>query len=319
MKVVYRFLFVCAFLIGCSSTGSVDDAEENAYLFSSFRGNGEDGLHLAYSHDGLHWVALKNDQSFLMPKIGGKLMRDPCIIQGPEGRFHMVWTTGWTDQGIGIAHSEDLLDWSEQAFVPVMEHEPTARNSWAPEIFWDNNQGRYFIYWASTIPEKFTETVAAADKGWNHRIYYTTTGDFENYSETELFFQPGFNVIDSTIVKKDDEYIMVLKDETRYPPSKNLLISRSKSISGPWSPVAQPFTPKDMWVEGPTALKVNGWYFVYYDEYINHNYGAMRTKDFIEWELVSDKLDFPKGSRHGTAIPVSLNVLRKLLEEGSDR
>ena len=23
------------------------------YLFSSFRGNGEDGLHLAYSHDGL--------------------------------------------------------------------------------------------------------------------------------------------------------------------------------------------------------------------------------------------------------------------------
>lgn len=64
------------------------------WLFTSFRGNGEDGLHLAYSRDGYRWTALKNDQSFLTPTIGTKLMRDPSLIQGPDGMFHLVWTTG---------------------------------------------------------------------------------------------------------------------------------------------------------------------------------------------------------------------------------
>jgi len=60
------------------------------YLFSYFVGNGEDGLHLAYSCDGLNFKPLNNNKSLLTPKVGGKLMRDPCIIQGPEGAFHMV-------------------------------------------------------------------------------------------------------------------------------------------------------------------------------------------------------------------------------------
>ncbi|MDP6546882.1 MAG: exo-alpha-sialidase [Phycisphaerae bacterium] len=108
-----------------------------AYIFTSFRGNGEDGLHLAYSRDGLKWTALKGDKSFLKPRVGGKLMRDPCIIQGPDKMFHMVWTSSWRDKGIGIAHSKDLINWTEQKFVGVMKHEATARNCWAPEITWD--------------------------------------------------------------------------------------------------------------------------------------------------------------------------------------
>ena len=65
-------------------------AQAQPYLFSYFKGNGEDGLHLAYSQDGLSWQALHDDQSFLTPQVGTKLMRDPCICQGPDGTFHMV-------------------------------------------------------------------------------------------------------------------------------------------------------------------------------------------------------------------------------------
>ena len=79
-------------LTGCAKAEPLSHGQ-SIYLFSSFRGNGEDGLHLAYSRDGLIWTALKDDKSFLKPMIGGKLMRDPCIIQGPDGTFHMVWTT----------------------------------------------------------------------------------------------------------------------------------------------------------------------------------------------------------------------------------
>src|SRR5690606_463745 len=46
------------------------------YLFSYFTGNGEDGLHLAWSADGLTWTTLRSGASFLAPEVGSKLMRD---------------------------------------------------------------------------------------------------------------------------------------------------------------------------------------------------------------------------------------------------
>ncbi len=63
---------------------------EEFFLFTSFRGNGEDGLRLALSTNGYAWTALKGDRSFLKPQIGGKLMRDPSLAQGPDGVFRMV-------------------------------------------------------------------------------------------------------------------------------------------------------------------------------------------------------------------------------------
>ncbi|MCX6915651.1 MAG: hypothetical protein NT167_21835 [Verrucomicrobia bacterium] len=72
---------------------------QDYYLFTSFRGNGEDGLHLALSTNGYHWQALNHDRSFLKPVVGGfKIMRDPCLAEGPDGTFHLVWTSGWTTE-----------------------------------------------------------------------------------------------------------------------------------------------------------------------------------------------------------------------------
>ncbi len=313
LTIVMSVVVLASLAQGDKKTGQATD--KTVYLFSSFRGNGNDGVHLAYSHDGLKWTALKNDKAFLKPKVGGKLMRDPCIIQGPDGLFHMVWTTSWGDKGIGIAHSKDLIEWSEQEFVPVMKHEPKARNCWAPEITWDPDGKQYVIYWATTIPDRFQETAKSADRGWNHRMYSATTKDFKNYTKGKLFYEPGFNVIDSTIFKSRDQYIMILKEETRHPPAKNLRIAYSKKVTGPWSAASAAFTPKGIWVEGPTCLKVGKWTIVYYDEYTRHKYGAMRTTDFKKWENISDKLSFPKDTRHGTALAVSNDVLKKLLKE----
>jgi len=302
-----------AFLLGCQLPGKPNDT--GAYVFSSFRGNGEGGLHLAYSYDGLTWKALKNDTTFLKPEVGQGLMRDPCIIQGPEGTFHMVWTTGWWDKGLGVAHSDDLVNWSEQQFVPVMAHEPTARNTWAPEIIWDDQNAQYVIYWASTIPGQFPETADSGDDGLNHRIYYTTTKDFKTYSDTELFYEPGFNVIDSTIIPEGDGYVMILKDETRHPAEKNLRVARSDSLYGPWTEPSEPFSPEGVWVEGPTLLDQGEEVIVYYDEYTNKRYGAMRTRDFDTWTDISDEISLPEGTRHGTILPVSNATLEALLED----
>ena len=315
MKLMPRLFVLTWCLLGSHTLAANTAPQDSVYLFTSFRGNGEDGLHLAYSQDGLQWRALKQDKSFLQPQVGGKLMRDPCIIQGPDGIFHMVWTTSWTDQGIGIAHSPDLIGWSDQAFVPVMGHESTARNCWAPEITWDPEGEQYVIYWATTIPERFPETAKNADRGWNHRIYCTTTKDFTTYTKTALFYEPSFNVIDSTITRHQDQYVMILKDETRFPPAKNLRVAYSRRVTGPWSPASEPFSPPGLWVEGPTVIKQGPWYTVYYDAYRKHRYGALRTQDFKTWENISDQISFPADTRHGTILTVSQELLQKLLRE----
>jgi hypothetical protein len=285
---------------------SEDTKEKVVYLFSSFRGDGEDGLHLAYSWDGLQWLPLKGDKPFLKPMVGGKLMRDPCVIQGPDGLFHMVWTTSWRDKGIGIAHSKDLIDWSEQAFVAVMQREPSAQNCWAPEITWDPDQEEYVIYWATTIGQAPEIPSTTED----HRIYFVTTKNFKDYSKARLLFDPGFSVIDSTITRNDKQHIMVFKDERT--SGKNLSLASSKKVAGPWSKASEPFSPKGLWVEGPTTLKIEGHWYVYYDCYRKHRYGAMRTTDFNKWEDISDKISFPKGTRHGTAFSASIDILEKL-------
>ena len=304
-----RIGLIVALLLGGSL---ISNAQSANYLFAYFTNNGEDGLHLMHSRDGLKWSALNGGKSYLTPTVGSqKLMRDPCILQGPDGVFHMVWTTGWEGRDIGIAHSKDLINWSEQKAIPVLEHEPTAMNCWAPEIFYDKANQQYLIFWSTTIPGKFPETAGSAGKGRNHRIYFVTTKDFVNYSKAELFYDGGFNVIDATIVQDGKQFVMVIKDETELPTAKkHLRLATSNKAVGPYSKASDKFTMD--WVEGATVIKINGEWVVYYDMYRDHRYGAVKTRDWKTWETITDKIDFPQGVRHGTVFAVSDAVMNKL-------
>lgn len=289
------------------------------YLFSYFRGNGEDGLHLAYSRDGLKFTALGNDKSFLAPTVGiSKLMRDPCIIQTPDGIFHMVWTAGWTERGIGYSSSRDLLNWTEQKYFTVMEKEPSARNCWAPEIIYDKKKKQFLIIWSTTIPGRFPDTEKTGDSGYNHRIWSVTTKDFVTFSETRLFYDKGFNVIDATINKTGRKWFMLIKDETRNPPQKNIRITTAKSLYGPYSDPSEPVTGK-YWAEGPSSIKINGMWHVYFDKYTENKMGAVISKDLKKWEDISEKVSFPDGVRHGTIFETDEPTLQKLLNYGQVR
>jgi predicted GH43/DUF377 family glycosyl hydrolase len=304
-----RFLFFGFFVLVMAACSAPDP---EVYLFSYFQGNGEDGLHLASSEDGLHWTALNDNKSYLTPTAGkDKLMRDPCIIQGGDGQFHMVWTVSWNEQGIGYAHSEDLKNWSEQRYIPVMEHEAGARNCWAPELFYDEAEDLYLIYWATTIPGRFPETDSTGDNGYNHRMYYTTTKDFITFRPTELLYDDGFNVIDATIQKVDDQYVMFLKNEIKHPEAeKNIRIATSDHLLGPYTSASEPIT--DNWVEGPTAIKTDQGWVVYFDRYTNHKMGAVRSTDLKNWTDISEEVQFPEGTRHGTVLKVKKKLVDNL-------
>jgi beta-galactosidase len=285
-------------------------AQKDVYLFSYFIDNGQDGLHLAYSTDGLKWTPLNDRKSYLAPTVGkDKLMRDPFIIQGKDGIFHMVWTSGWWDKQIGYASSPDLINWSEQMGIPVMELEPSARNSWAPEMAWDPVKKEYIIFWATTIPGRHSDVASSErEKGLNHRMYCTRTKDFKSFSPTEMFFNPDFSVIDATIFPDGNKFYMFLKNENPNPPEKNIRITVADQASGPYPvQVSAPITGK-YWAEGPTVLKVGKYVYVYFDKYTEHKYGAVRSKNMKDWEDVSDQVSFPKGVRHGTAFRASQKV-----------
>jgi hypothetical protein len=303
---------------GCSTMqGSARPGEEQAYLFSYFLGNGADGLHFAASRDGYQWDALRGGASFLAPTVGKtRLMRDPCIARGPDGMFHMVWTSGWNDTGIGYASSPDLVQWSPQRDLPVMGHEPQALNAWAPEIIHDAARGHFLILWASTIPGRFPQTEAegdaAGDRKYNHRIYATTTKDFTSFTPTTLFYEPGFSVIDATFVQALGRDWLVVKDETRYPPKKYLQVAAADSLHGPFGPLGAPITSPGLWAEGPSGLQVGDEVILYFDAYTAGHYGALRSRDMRQWEDVSARMRFPPKMRHGTAFAAPASLVEHL-------
>jgi hypothetical protein len=314
---------LAALLDGCAASArvpacaSAPAAGDAAYLFAYFVQNGQDGLHLAGSLDGYHWDKL-GSASFLTPAVGKeKLMRDPCLLHGPDGTWHMVWTCSWQDRAIGYASSKDLLHWSPQRALPVMAHEPDAVNAWAPEIVWDESRGEFLIFWASTIPGRFPETDKSGDGKYNHRIYATTTRDFVDFTPTVLFYDPGFSVIDATFLRLPGRDYLVVKDETRTPAHKYLQIAPAASLHGPFGPLGSPISPPGLWAEGPTALQVGDEVIVYFDAYTAKHYGALRSRDLVHWEDVSALMRFPdEGTplrmRHGTVVQVPAGLLDTL-------
>jgi predicted GH43/DUF377 family glycosyl hydrolase len=289
-------------------------SKDSIYLFCYFRGNG-DGLHYACSEDGFKWKPLFKDSIVLKPTISkDKLFRDPCIIKGADDVYHMVWTVSWNNRGIGYASSKDLVHWSEQQFIPVMMHEDSARNTWAPEITYNPKKKEYMIYWASTIRGRFPQKDTAAESGYNHRMYYVTTKDFKKFSKTKLLYDPNFSVIDATIVRNGKRWIMFLKNETRFPVEKNIRVATSKKLKGPYSKPGAPVTG-NYWAEGPTATKIDGQWIVYFDKYRDRKYGAVSSSDLVHWADISDKVSFPPGVRHGTVFKISLQEFEKMKNE----
>jgi hypothetical protein len=296
MKPLYIYFLI--FLSSCRTGKEV-------YLFTSFHEPGTDGLHLLYSYDGYKWDSLPG--IYLHPAVGAnKLMRDPSMVCGPDGTFHLVWTSSWKgDKGFGYASSKDLQHWSEQQFIPVMEDEPTTVNVWAPEVYYDKEEKQFIIIWASCIPGRFPDGIEAADN--NHRMYYTATKDFISFTPAKLFFDPGFSVIDAVIVHTGKQaYTLVLKDNTR--KERNLKVAFAQHPVGPYTNVSGPFTTT--LTEGPTVLKKGKEWLIYYDDYGNKKYGAVKTTNFRDFTPIAAKMVIPAGHKHGTILKAN----RKLID-----
>ena len=285
---------------------------EDIYVSTSFHEPATEGLRFIYSRDGVHWDSIPG--VFLVPEVGKqRVMRDPSIVRGPDGMFHLVWTSSWRgDRGFGYSSSKDLIHWTEERFIEVMD-DTTTVNVWAPELFYDDERNQFMIVWASCVPGRFPDY--QEDHLNNHRLYYTTTKDFQRFSKTQLFYDPGFSAIDATLVKRaKNDYMMVVKDNSR--PMRNIKVAFSTSPYGPWNETSEPFT--ESFTEGPSTAKVGDWWYIYYDSYRHGIYGAHRTKDFIHFQDQTGSVNFPVGHKHGTVFMAPEELVEEMIKYNRD-
>ncbi len=142
-------------------------------------------------------------------------------------------------------------------------------------------------------------------------MYSITTRDWKTFSAPRLWFDPGFNSIDSTLVQDGKRWVMVFKDERAKPLQKRLRLAFADSPRGPWRDISEPFT-RD-WVEGPSVLRIGDAWWIYFDHYrAPRHYGAVRTRDWLTFEDVTKELSFPEDHRHGTGIRIPEKLGKRL-------
>jgi signal transduction histidine kinase len=290
---------------------------ERCYLFAYFTDNDRDGLHLAWSMDGFAWDVINGGQSVLKPGFSStNLLRDPFLARGPDGIYHLVWTMHWTQRSIGYASSPDLIHWSAPRALPVMAQEPAALNCWAPEFYWNAARQEYLIFWSSAVTNRFQETLGRAGQMANQRLYCTTTRDFLNFTTTRLYFDPGFGVIDPTLVAAGDKYHLIFKDETDQSGHKNLRYAIADSPYGPFGDVSAPFSPAP--VEGPNVFRTSSQYVIYFRHYNNGRWSVMKSPDLLRWENVTERLALPgnAGVHQGTVLEVPPDAILNLWRQG---
>lgn len=298
-----RLIVLMTIFWGVAPASAQQSAGE-VYLFSYFRGDSKDGLHLATSTDGFKWEHLNNDKSFLKPEVGAeKLMRDPTIQRGPDGVFHAVWTNGWRGPSIGYASSPDLLTSSEQKDIPVMKDFPQTRMSWAPELRYDAKSQEWVIYWSSAVADATPSYQST---------YATTTKDFKTFTPTKLFFDAGFGQIDASIL--DDtaasgKFLLFYKHG-----GQGTRVAMADDMKGPYkdSGAMFAFEGRDEW-EGAWPVRIGSDYVVYIDHYRNRNrMGMWRSRDLKQWENITTQSSGLFDMRHGGVIKVPVSVVDQI-------
>lgn len=308
------------------------------YLFTYFIGDGarQEQMSFALSEGNtpLKWNTMNEGNPVLIAELGEKGLRAPSIIRSPEGdKFYLIATDlqiatgkGWGaaqkdgSKCIFVWESTDLVNWSKQRLVQVSSD--LAGCTWAPEIIYDEDKGEYVVYWASKI-------YADESKSGNphHRIMYATTRDFYTFSPAKEYFNPGYAVIDTVMIKNNGKVYRFTKDERdngtgsgQSQEGKMIFQEVGSSIfANDFRRTTNDFVKAGVkWVEGPLTFKDNleeKWY-LFVDDFGGEGYIPFYTDnlDTGTWTkvAVSDKkMPSPK-PRHGTILPITASEYARL-------
>ena len=198
-----------ALALGAGTAHAAGSAYAMCYFTESTSlGEGTDyGLHLAVSQDSLNWMPLNQNSPLVTPTEGDLGLRDPFILRKQDGTFVVLATdlkgTDWSyvSQYIHVWYTTDLRTFT--GYHRLKLHSMNT-HCWAPEAFWDPARGQYAVIYS-----------AVNDSGHNV-IMVNYTSDFLTASDPQVFFDPGYDVIDGDLAVGAGgvNYLYFKKDQT---------------------------------------------------------------------------------------------------------
>ena len=274
-------------------------------------------LHIALSHDGRHWVALNDNRP-----VWDQQMRYPYVRRGHDGMWRLLATGGGrradrdqTGPSCLYATSPDLVHWQKVDLLPLMkgvrdENGRPARNIWAPEWFYDEKAGDYFVVWSSSFE----------DAGWKKsRLWYSCTKDWKEFTPAKPLFEPEYSVIDGTVLLHDGKYYLFHKEEEfgeLTGERRAIRVAVADKIEGPYEIIEGHLNGGQIVpviTEGPSAIMERGGEgcLLYYDYCMADGFGVSRSSDFRTWTI--EDSTFPSEARHGTVSLISAEEARRVL------
>ncbi|MGN9815392.1 glycoside hydrolase family 43 protein [Streptomyces sp. SD11] len=204
--------------LGAGTAHAADSAYVMCYFTESTSlGLGTDyGLHLAVSTDSLNWTPLNQNNPLVTPTAGALGLRDPFLMRKQDGTFVVIATdlkgTDWSynSQYIHVWDSADLRTFT--GYRRLKLHDMTT-HSWAPEAFWDAGRGQYAVIYSSV------------DSSGHNVIMVNYTTDFVTASAPQVFFDPGYDVIDGNMAVGVNGYNYLF-----YKKNQTLVAARSTSL-----------------------------------------------------------------------------------------
>jgi hypothetical protein len=289
------FAALCAALaVNVSPAAAANTAYVFAYFTESPNMNGADyGLHLAVSQDGLNWIPLNQNNPVVTPTAGTRGLRDPFILRKQDGTFVILATDlngtdfGQNNQYLHVWDSTDLTSFT--GYRRVRMHNLNT-HTWAPTAFWDASRGQYGI-------------VYSAHNGTTDVFMVNYTTDFRTVSANQVYFSPGFPVLDGDIVVDGSTYYLYYKNLS------NGLLYGARSSTG----AANSYTTytsglrQGNAMEAPMLVKNNagtGWW-LWGDSFspVNNDYYAWSSSNVggNSWTLMNQRAYTPPlNAKHGS-------------------
>jgi hypothetical protein len=129
-------------------------------------------------------------------------LRDPFIQRRQDGTFAVLATDlkgrvfNLNNQYIHVWDSADLTSFSGYRRVHLHD---MATHSWAPTSFWDPARGQYAV-------------VYSAHNGTRDVFMVNYTTDFTAMGQPQVYFDPGFNVLDGYVLAHGGAFYLAYKN-----------------------------------------------------------------------------------------------------------
>jgi hypothetical protein len=294
------------------------------FLFVTFKGQQDpmdEQIYFALSKDGRNWTALNESKPVLVSQLGEKGVRDPYLLRAHDGKkFYLIATDlSWAlnrsgsrairagSRSLVIWESPDLVHWSEPRLVPVAPED--AGCAWAPEAVYDEENGDYFVFWASTTKR---------DNFAKHRIWAARTKDFKAFSAPFIYIEKSNAVIDTTIVHDGRSYYRFTKDET----VKAVTLQTSPKLMGPWTDVPgfslatlRGYEGPECYIVEPASFGKPATWCLILDHYQakGGGYEPFLAHDLAKGQFTSGEgFTFPFHFRHGSVIGLTSAEYQRL-------